>query len=561
MKLFNLTYNEVVKQFKKTSIKIIIPIILLSAIVLPLGISKINVDSNIKNAMESNLFLLEDVNNSIESLNKDKNQKAQIEKAYLQAEKEYRQLFVDYKIGFDDWKQKEAEEFRYIAYNLVAIELVLNGYRQDVVLESLQGVNPDEVIKYYEMTLENKKEVEIKFIAEKEKLKDIIINNDYMGHTALEIERKEKYIEGNKKIIYEYEKLKAKNPNDEEGKEKLEELKKENNLAIKEIYALEQDLQVLRFRYDKKVDYDKNNWKNNSIKSIEKNLEEFRRTMQTEKEFSSMANQQRIEITYDEYVKNYETQNDKCIEEIKEFWYGLENEIPPLNSIRDARSVIDGTYEFYVIFAVIIAIIIGGGIVANEFSKGTIRLLLIRPVSRWKVLLSKLLSVLIISFGIVILGTTILVISSGYVYGFETLKTPLLETINGTITKIDYIQYMIPKLMISVSSLIFITSLVFMISTVARNTALAVAISMVLYLGAAPLTQVLINMKQVWLLKTLIPYINGSFFKIMPFFTEQLSKEYGIQMQYTIGAKQLLLASILMIIVIFVTFTKKDIKN
>ncbi|NFE13460.1 bacitracin ABC transporter permease, partial [Clostridium botulinum] len=99
MKLFNLTYNEVVKQFKKTSIKIIIPIILLSAIVLPLGISKINVDSNIKNAMESNLFLLEDVNNSIESLNKDKNQKAQIEKAYLQAEKEYRQLFVDYKIG------------------------------------------------------------------------------------------------------------------------------------------------------------------------------------------------------------------------------------------------------------------------------------------------------------------------------------------------------------------------------------------------------------------------------------------------------------------------------
>ncbi|UZP02043.1 ABC transporter permease subunit [Clostridium botulinum] len=561
MKLFNLTYNEVVKQFKKISIKIIIPIILLSAIVLPIGISKINVDNNIKHAMESNLYLLEDVNNYIESLKDDKTQKANIKKAFLYAEKEYRQLFVDYKIAFDDWRDIEAQEFRNIAYNLVAIQLVLEGYKEDILLENIENVNSDDVIKYYEMTLEKKKEVENNIKTKKENLKNVIANNDYMKHTALEIERKELYIAEKKKLVSEYENLKVKNPKDEEGKVKLEELKRENDLAIKEIPALEQDLQVLRFRYDKKIDYDKNNWKNNSIKSIEKNLEEFRRAMQTEKEFSSMANQQRIEITYDEYVKNYETQNDKCIEEIKELWYGLENEIPPLNSIRDARSVIDGTYEFYVIFAVIIAIIIGGGIVANEFSKGTIRLLLIRPVSRWKVLLSKLLSVLIISFSIVILGTIILVISSGYVYGFETLKTPLLETINGTITKIDYIQYMMPKLMISVSSLIFITSLVFMISTVAKNTALAVAISMVLYLGAAPLTQVLINMKQVWLLKTLIPYINGSFFKIMPFFTEQLSKEYGIQMQYILGAKQLLLASILMIIVTFVTFTKKDIKN
>ncbi|NFG26498.1 bacitracin ABC transporter permease [Clostridium botulinum] len=561
MKLFNLTYNEVVKQFKKISIKIIIPIILLSAIVLPIGISKINVDNNIKHAMESNLYLLEDVNNYIESLKDDKTQKANIKKAFLYAEKEYRQLFVDYKIAFDDWRDIEAQEFRNIAYNLVAIQLVLEGYKEDILLENIENVNSDDVIKYYEMTLEKKKEVENNIKTKKENLKNVIANNDYMKHTALEIERKELYIAEKKKLVSEYENLKVKNPKDEEGKVKLEELKRETDLAIKEIPALEQDLQVLRFRYDKKIDYDKNNWKNNSIKSIEKNLEEFRRAMQTEKEFSSMANQQRIEITYDEYVKNYETQNDKCIEEIKELWYGLENEISPLNSIRDARSVIDGTYEFYVIFAVIIAIIIGGGIVANEFSKGTIRLLLIRPVSRWKVLLSKLLSVLIISFGIVILGTTILVISSGYVYGFETLKTPILETINGTITKIDYIQYMMPKLMISVSSLIFITSLVFMISTVARNTALAVAISMVLYLGAAPLTQVLINMKQVWLLKTLIPYINGSFFKIMPFFTEQLSKEYGIQMQYTLGAKQLLLASILMIIVTFITFTKKDIKN
>lgn len=107
----------------------------------------------------------------------------------------------------------------------------------------------------------------------------------------------------------------------------------------------------------------------------------------TEQEYASQATIQGIAMTYDEYVKNFNDTQAKRVDKIKQIWHGLENNIPALDDIRDARSVLDSTYEIYIILAVIMVIIIGGGIVATEFSKGTIRLLLIRPVSRWKILL------------------------------------------------------------------------------------------------------------------------------------------------------------------------------
>lgn len=185
---------------------------------------------------------------------------------------------------------------------------------------------------------------------------------------------------------------------------------------------------------------------------------------------------------------------------------------------------------------------------------------MIRPVARWKVLLAKLLAVLIVGFGIVVLGVTILIISSGAVFGFETLKVPVLQTINGTLVQIDYIKYMLPQLLLSTASLLFIGSLVFMISTLARNTALAVAIGMLLYIGAAPLSEILISLKQIWLIDTLIPYITGSYLKLVPNLLTSL-RESGMALNYTLGAKQLIVASIIKLIITFVTFMKKDIKN
>lgn len=561
MKLFNLVTNELEKQFKKTSIKVMVLLILISAIFLPIIISKLPTDRYTYHNLENNKFLLQQAEENENYLKNDKTQKGKILLRYASLEKEYMQLLVDNKIGYDEWKRTEAEEYRTASYELALIEFVLDGYAQDVVLENVQNGDPEEVAKYYELSLDKKKEIESALAAKKEKIKNIIVNNDYLGHTQEEITRKKQIIENKKNMIAQYNDLKAKNPKDEEEKAKLNNLENEVPKAEKLIQQCEEDIKVLEFRLSNKIDYSTGNWKNNSIKTIEKELQELRVPLMDEKNYSITAEQQEYSMTYDEYVENYNENNNARRSKIKEVWYGLENNIPGLKDIKDARSILDSTYEVYIILGVILVIVIGGGIVASEFSKGTVRLLLIRPVSRWKVLLSKLLAIIIVGFVVAIGGIIILTISTGFVYGMDTYNTPLLETYNNAIIEVNFFKYLIPKIVISCSSLIFIASLVFMISTLSKNTALAVALSMVLYMGTAPATDILISMKQTWIVNTFIPYINASYLRLVPMAEEVLQRNFGMSMNYTSGAIQLIILSILMLAITFFVFIKKDVKN
>lgn len=561
MKIFNLIYNELIKQFKKPSIKIIYSLILISAIVLPMIISKMPYEKYAESALESNKFLLQQCEENVELYKEDKETKGKILYQYALIEKEHRELFVDYKIGIDDWREKQAGYFSDSAYDLAALEFALAGYNKDVVMQNLQGVNPEKVESYYKMSYAKKKEMQQTLIEEKENQRKIIDNNDYNAYTREAIERIQDFILENKKTIEKYNKLKEKNPTTEEGKANLKSLEKYAKSAEIQIPRLEQDIKILQFRLENNINYDLNNWKNNSIKTIEENIWELRIPLMTEKEYSTAAAQQGYSMSYDEYVENYKEKNERIINEIKQLWHGLKNNIPALNDIRDARSTLNGIYEIYIILAVVMVIIIGGGIVASEFSKGTIRLLLIRPVSRWKILLSKLATLLVVGLSIVALGTGILYLSSGFVFGFETYKTPILETVNGAIVHVSFMKFLLSKILLSSTSLVFISALVFAISTLAKNTALSVAISMLLYLGTAPAVDFLIGIKQTWLINTLIPYINASYFRLIPMTSQLLSEKFGMTMQYNLGAIQLLIASAIILVITFVVFMKKDIKN
>lgn len=555
MKVFNLTYNELVKQFKKPSVKIIFAIILISAMVLPFVVSKL------PNNEEADKYLLQDSQNYADTLKDGKTQKEKMKYGYALIDVEFNQLSVDNKIGYGDWREKELQEYRSVSYQLANRQFILDGFTQENVLEVFQSDDPKELSEYYKLSLDKKKEIEAELIAKKERIKNIIINSDYTGHTEEEINRNNDFIAYFEKDIAEYEKLKAKSKLTEEEKARFAELEKEQDSLRERINNFKQDNKILEFRLANKIDYSKDNWKNNSINTIEKELDELRKTMLSEKDYSSQAAMQGLQMTYDEYVKDYNKKNEERVNKIREVWYGLENNIPDLNDITDARSVLDGTYEIYIILAVIMVIIIGAGIVATEFSKGTIRLLLIRPVSRWKVLLSKLLAVLVIGFSVVVLGIGILYVSTGATFGFETYNTPLLSTVNGVIVQSSYISFLMPKIVLSCASLVFITSVVFAISTLAKNTALAVAVSMILYLGVTLVTDLLVSWGQSGITSTFVPYINASYFRLVPMTEEVLSTNFGMQMQYQSGAIQLLIVSAVLLVITFAVFTKKDVKN
>ncbi len=207
MKVLSLTYNELVKQFKKVSINIMIALILISAIILPIVMKNIQPNDYSKNRIESSQFMAEDLQYQIDSLQNDKSENAAIQRKYYSIEKEYNQLISDNRIPFGDWREQEIEQLKYQLYKLAAIEFVLEGYSKEVVLECLSSEDPKQVENYYTLTLEKKKEIEAEYIAKINELKDVINNFDYNRHTELEIQRKKEFIALRQKDMDEYRKI------------------------------------------------------------------------------------------------------------------------------------------------------------------------------------------------------------------------------------------------------------------------------------------------------------------------------------------------------------------
>ena len=109
--------------------------------------------------------------------------------------------------------------------------------------------------------------------------------------------------------------------------------------------------------------------------------------------------------------------------ENKEIIYRFENNIKDYSS-NSNNGIIENFYNEYFLMILIIIIIVSGSIVSEEFSKGTIKLLLVKPYSRTKILLSKYItSLLMIVFAIVFILLAQLIIG-GIFFGYDTLTIP-----------------------------------------------------------------------------------------------------------------------------------------
>ncbi|GIP22709.1 ABC transporter permease [Paenibacillus sp. J22TS3] len=138
----------------------------------------------------------------------------------------------------------------------------------------------------------------------------------------------------------------------------------------------------------------------------------------------------------------------------------------------------------------IFTLIVAADIVAGEFTWGTVKLLLIRPWSRSKVLLSKLLSVLLFSilmsivFFIVIISVSMLFFQNTPPAFLELGSTPL--------------EQVLLVLLYKFIDLLVISSLAFMISTVFRASGIAIGLSMFIMMAGNTIAMLLNPIRYPW---------------------------------------------------------------
>ena len=169
--------------------------------------------------------------------------------------------------------------------------------------------------------------------------------------------------------------------------------------------------------------------------------------------------------------------------------YRLENDIPPLES-DSIWSFMDSSTGIVSLIS-IFTIIIGAGVIASEYSWGTIKLLLIRPASRTKILASKFIATLLFA----LLSLVILYISSfiigGLFLGFNAVDQPYLTYSGGDVTETSMaVHYMVEYVLASVNLLMMVT-FAFMLSSVFRSSSLAIGLAIFLMFTGSQLTYIL----------------------------------------------------------------------
>ena len=328
--------------------------------------------------------------------------------------------------------------------------------------------------------LDSQKEfVEMELLVAKSKDKNILNSKEYK-------EVKEKY----EKEFDEFIKISEEELTDKLIVEKeesikefeldLEELIKLKNLAeadsnineqianIEEMIEREQhSLNVLNIRKDKKIPYDNNNYMNSALNEYEY----LKYDLEIAKNPREGVKSQDV---FSERNENYTLKSLKEAEYILETGHEINN---PNTANKNIANFLKSNLTLYLI----IVVVISGTIVAEEYTKGTIKNLLVVPYKRNKILRAKLLSVLItsiIAFLILILAQILI---SGIVYDFKTMLDPVVEynVKAEAMHKYNLFYYVAKHFAYTLPYILVFILFTFTISTITTSSAAAITLGLV----------------------------------------------------------------------------------
>lgn len=457
--------------------------------------------------------------------------------------------FLTKKYSIEDPVSASAEE----KYELQELKRTIDSYDKNSPGEKEEYYNALSNIELYELT--DKYKEPWKKILIRENLRDIIHSMNNAKYIEKDIEAYNEYKKEYDAFLKELDSNSWKYFVNKEIKTTTDEiysLEKEREKAKnKELYNSrikeeKNKLEKLKLRLEKDIPYD-NNYLNTA-------LEDYKQAPQTYKEFKesiikntsefNIKEEYQIKRQYIEYMKN--NANNKYI---------IDNKVD-INSPKTTRNLLINTLSDNFLFIMIIVAAVAGSIVSTEFDKGTIKLLLIRPYSRNKILLSKyIVSMFMIIFAILSAFIMQLIIG-GIFFGFSSLNIPVViyNFVQNKVMHINLFKYIFDNVLAVLPEFILLATLAFAISTITNVSTLGVALPIV-GVGAADIINLIAINRNIIPLKYFVT-LNWNF-------TNYLYG--GVNSFPTLSIPfSILICTIyflIMIITAFIVFNKRNIKN
>lgn len=457
--------------------------------------------------------------------------------------------FLTKKYSIEDPVSTSAEE----KYELQELKRTIDSYDKNSPGEKEEYYNTLSNIELYELA--DKYKEPWKQILIRENLRDIIHSMNNAKYIEKDIEAYNEYKKEYDKFLKELDSndwkyfvnKEIKTTTDEIASlEKEREKAKNKELYNSRIKEKKNKLEKLKLRLEKDIPYD-NNYLNTA-------LEDYNPTPQTYKEFKesvikntsefNIKEEYQIKRQYIEYMKNNASNK-----------YIIDNKVD-INDAKTTRNLLINTLSDNFLFIMIIIAAVAGSIVSTEFDKGTIKLLLVRPYSRNKILLSKYIVSLFMIIFAILSAFIMQLIVGGIFFGFSSLNIPVViyNFVQNKVMHINLFKYIFDNVLAVLPEFILLATLAFAISTITNVSTLGVALPIV-GVGAADIINLIAINRNIIPLKYFVT-LNWNF-------TNYLYG--GVNSFPTLSIPfSILICTIyflIMIITAFIVFNKRNIKN
>lgn len=244
---------------------------------------------------------------------------------------------------------------------------------------------------------------------------------------------------------------------------------------------------------------------------------------------------------------------------LQQLQYYLDHDVNPNepSGVTFTREFVNNSVS---LFIPLLIMAVASDLVSGERTTGTIKMLLTRPVRRWKVLFSKMVALLMFVSLIVLSVFVISYLISGLAFGYKGFNVPVFTgfQLNGDtvdMTKVHAVEQW--KYLLMQGGLIWYVSIVvallaFMVSVLVRSTAASIVVMMAALIAGTILT----NMASAW---TAAKYL----FMVNMELTTYLAGTPAPIEGMTLGFSMAVLGiwGLAAVIISFAVFTKRDILN
>lgn len=196
-------------------------------------------------------------------------------------------------------------------------------------------------------------------------------------------------------------------------------------------------------------------------------------------------------------------------EEIQKTEYRIANDLPSEDALL-AKENMEQALNIVTAFSGIFMIVVAASIVSGEFGTGTVKMLLTRPVARWKVLLSKLLTTVL--YGLTLIGSGLVVAAIMSFILFPSDAAFTLSVVDGEVIKEASETTFVETTLYGLASNLMMVLFAFMLGSVFGSSTLAVSLALVLTLMGSTIMMFLSKYdfaKYIWIANDFAFYAPG----------------------------------------------------